>query len=133
LWFDGQAQAAAAFYCSIFPNSKIINDSGVVVNFELNGQPYMGLNGGDLFKFNEAVSFVINCKDQEEINYYWNKLTTDGGSEGNCGWCKDKYGLSWQVVPAILGELMSDPDKGQRVVQAFLKMKKFDIETLENA
>ena len=133
LWFDGQAQAAAAFYCSIFPNSKIINDSGVVVNFELNGQPYMGLNGGDLFKFNEAVSFVINCKDQEEINYYWNKLTTDGGSEGNCGWCKDKYGLSWQVVPAILGELMSDPEKGQRVVQAFLKMKKFDIETLENA
>ena len=133
LWFDGQAQAAAAFYCSIFPNSKIINDSGVVVNFELNGHPYMGLNGGDLFKFNEAVSFVINCKDQEEINYYWNKLTTDGGSEGNCGWCKDKYGLSWQVVPAILGELMSDPDKGQRVVQAFLKMKKFDIETLENA
>jgi len=93
----------------------------------------MGLNGGDLFKFNEAVSFVINCKDQEEINYYWNKLTTDGGSEGNCGWCKDKYGLSWQVVPAILGELMSDPEKGQRVVQAFLKMKKFDIETLENA
>jgi predicted 3-demethylubiquinone-9 3-methyltransferase (glyoxalase superfamily) len=133
LWFDGQAQAAAAFYCSIFPNSKIINDSGVVVNFELNGHPYMGLNGGDLFKFNEAVSFVINCKDQEEINYYWNKLTTDGGSEGNCGWCKDKYGLSWQVVPAILGELMSDPEKGQRVVQAFLKMKKFDIETLENA
>jgi len=133
LWFDGQAQAAAAFYCSIFPNSKIINDSGVVVNFELNGQPYMGLNGGDLFKFNEAVSFVINCKDQEEINYYWNKLTTDGGSEGNCGWCKDKYGLSWQVVPAILGELMSDPEKGQRVVQAFLKMKKFDIETLENS
>jgi len=131
LWFDGQAQAAAAFYCSIFPNSKIINDSGVVVNFELNGQPYMGLNGGDLFKFNEAVSFIINCKDQEEINYYWNKLTTDGGSEGNCGWCKDKYGLSWQVVPAILGELMSDPEKGQRVVQAFLKMKKFDIEILK--
>jgi predicted 3-demethylubiquinone-9 3-methyltransferase (glyoxalase superfamily) len=131
LWFDGQAQAAAAFYCSIFPNSKIINDSGVVVNFELNGHPYMGLNGGDLFKFNEAVSFIINCKDQEEINYYWNKLTTDGGSEGNCGWCKDKYGLSWQVVPAILGELMSDPEKGQRVVQAFLKMKKFDIEILK--
>jgi len=133
LWFDGQAKAAADFYCSIFPNSKIVNDLGSVVNFELNGQPYMGLNGGDLFKFNEAVSFVISCKDQEEIDYYWNKLIANGGSEGNCGWCKDKYGLSWQVVPAILGELMSNPDKGQRVIQAFLKMKKFDIEILKNA
>ncbi len=93
----------------------------------------MGLNGGDLFKFNEAVSFVISCKDQEEIDYYWNNLIANGGSEGNCGWCKDKYGLSWQVVPAILGELMSNPDKGQRVIQAFLKMKKFDIEILKNA
>ncbi len=93
----------------------------------------MGLNDGDLFKFNEAVSFVISCKDQEEIDYYWNNLIANGGSEGNCGWCKDKYGLSWQVVPAILGELMSNPDKGQRVIQAFLKMKKFDIEILKNA
>jgi predicted 3-demethylubiquinone-9 3-methyltransferase (glyoxalase superfamily) len=93
----------------------------------------MGLNGGDLFKFNEAVSFVISCNDQEEIDYYWNNLIANGGSEGNCGWCKDKYGLSWQVVPAILGELMSNPDKGQRVIQAFLKMKKFDIEILKNA
>ena len=133
LWFDGQAKAAADFYCSIFPNSKIVNDSGTVVNFELNGQPYMGLNGGDLFSFNEAVSFVISCKDQEEIDYYWNKLIANGGSEGNCGWCKDKYGLSWQVIPAILGELISSPDKGQRVIQAFLKMKKFDIEALKNA
>jgi len=133
LWFDGQAKAAADFYCSIFPNSKIVNDSGTVVNFELNGQPYMGMNGGDLFNFTEAVSFVITCKDQEEIDYYWNNLIANGGSEGNCGWCKDKYGLSWQVVPAILGELMSSPDKGQRVIQAFLKMKKFDIEILKNA
>jgi len=133
LWFDGQAKAAADFYCSIFPNSKIVNDSGTVVNFELNGQLYMGLNGGDLFKFNEAVSFVISCKDQEEIDYYWNKLIANGGSEGNCGWCKDKYGLSWQVIPAILGELMSNPDKVQQVIQAFLKMKKFDIEILKNA
>jgi len=133
LWFDGQAKAAADFYCSIFPNSKIVNDSGTVVNFELNGQLYMGLNGGDLFKFNEAVSFVISCKDQEEIDYYWNKLIANGGSEGNCGWCKDKYGLSWQVIPAILGELMSNPDKEQQVIQAFLKMKKFDIEILKNA
>jgi len=132
LWFDGQAKAAADFYCSIFPNSKIVNDSGTVVNFELNGQPFMGLNGGDLFKFNEAVSFVISCKDQEEIDYYWNQLIANGGSEGYCGWCKDKYGLSWQVIPAILGELMSSPDKGQLVIQAFLKMKKFDIEILKN-
>ena len=133
LWFDGQAREAAEFYCSIFPNAKIISDSGTVVNFELNGQSYMGLNGGNLFKFNEAVSFVISCKDQEEIDVYWNKLTADGGVEGNCGWCKDKYGLSWQVVPAILGELMATPNKGQRVVKAFLKMKKFDIESLINA
>jgi predicted 3-demethylubiquinone-9 3-methyltransferase (glyoxalase superfamily) len=133
LWFDGQARAAAEFYCSIFQNSRIISDSGTVINFEINGQPYMGLNGGDLFKFNEAVSFVISCKDQEEIDFYWNKLIADGGSEGNCGWCKDKFGLSWQVVPTILGELMANPDKGQRVIQVFLKMKKFDIEALKNA
>jgi predicted 3-demethylubiquinone-9 3-methyltransferase (glyoxalase superfamily) len=133
LWFNGQARAAADFYCSIFPNSKIIHDSGLVVNFELNGEFFMGLNGGDKFKFNEAVSLVIPCKDQEEIDYYWYKLIADGGQESMCGWCKDKYGLSWQVVPAILGELMSNPEKGQRVVQAFLKMKKFDIEALKNA
>lgn len=133
LWFDGQARAAADFYCAIFPNSKILNDSGMVVNFELDGQFFMGLNGGDRFKFNEAVSYVITCENQEEIDYYWNNLIADGGQEGNCGWCKDKFGFSWQVVPSILGELMSNPEKGQRVVQAFLKMKKFDIETLQNA
>ena len=133
LWFDGQAKAAAEFYCSIFPNSKIINDSGMVVNFELNGQFFMGLNGGPHFKFNEAVSFVIPCADQTEIDHYWNKLTADGGKEGNCGWCKDRFGLSWQVVPTILGQLMSDPKNGARVVQAFMKMKKFDIATLKNA
>jgi len=93
----------------------------------------MGLNGGDMFKFNEAVSFVISCKDQEEIDYYWNKLISDGGQESMCGWCKDKFGLSWQVVPTILVQLMSDPEKGQRVVQAFMKMRKFDIEALQNA
>lgn len=133
LWFDGQARTAADFYCSVFPNSKIINDSGMVVNFELNGQFFMGLNGGPHYKFNEAVSFVITCKDQQEIDRYWHQLTADGGSEGQCGWCKDKFGLSWQVVPAILGELMSNPEKGQRVAQAFMKMKKFDIEALQNA
>lgn len=105
----------------------------MVVNFELNGQFFMGLNGGDNFKFNEAVSFVIECKDQEEIDHYWNNLTADGGEESMCGWCKDKFGLWWQVVPAILGELMSDPAKAPRVVQAFMKMRKFDIEGIKNA
>ena len=133
LWFDGQARAAADFYCTIFPDSKIISDSGMVVNFELNGQSFMGLNGGDNFQFNEAVSFVIPCKDQEEIDHYWYKLIADGGHESMCGWCKDKFGLSWQVVPTILGELMSNPESGQRVVQAFMKMRKFDIEELQNA
>lgn len=133
LWFDGQARAAADFYCSIFPNSAILNDNGMVVNFELNGQLYMGLNGGDSFKFNEAVSFVVTCENQEEIDYYWEKIIAEGGSEGNCGWCKDKFGLSWQIVPSILQKLMSDPEKRQSVLQAFLKMKKFDIQTLINS
>ena len=132
LWFDGRAREAAEFYCSIFPDSKIINDSGMVVNFELRGQLFMGLNGGNNFTFNEAVSFVIPCKDQNEIDHYWYKLIA-GGSEGNCGWCKDKFGLSWQVIPAMLGELMSNPANNQRVMQAFRKMKKFDIEALKNA
>ncbi len=132
LWFDGQARAAADFYCTIFPNSKNISDSGMVVIFELNGKRFMGLNGGPNFKFNEAVSFVIPCENQDEIDHYWNKLTADGGQESQCGWLKDKYGLSWQVVPSMLGELMSNPEKGQKVVQVFLKMKKFDIETLKN-
>ena len=105
----------------------------MVVNFELNGQFFMGLNGGNNFKFNEAVSFVIPCKDQNEIDHYWNSLISDGGSEGNCGWCRDKFGISWQVVPTILGELMSNPNNGQRVMQALIKMKKFEIETLKNA
>jgi predicted 3-demethylubiquinone-9 3-methyltransferase (glyoxalase superfamily) len=133
LWFDGQARAAADFYSTIFPNSKIINDSGMVVTFELDGQFFMGLNGGDNLKFNEAVSFVIPCKDQAEIDHYWYKLIANGGAESQCGWCKDKFGLSWQVVPAILGQLMSNPESGHRVVQAFMKMKKFDIEALKNA
>lgn len=93
----------------------------------------MGLNGGSEFKFNEAVSFVVDCKSQEEIDYYWSRLTADGGSEDKCGWLKDKFGVSWQVVPTILPKLLSDPEKAQRVIQAFMKMKKFDIKTLENA
>jgi predicted 3-demethylubiquinone-9 3-methyltransferase (glyoxalase superfamily) len=133
LWFDGQAKAAAEFYCSIFPNSKITDENPMVVKWELDGKPFMGLNGGPMFKFNEAVSFVIDCETQEEIDYYWNRLVTNGGAESQCGWCKDQFGVSWQVVPKILGKLMADPEKGQRVVAAFMKMKKFDIQTLINA
>ncbi len=133
LWFNNQAREAADFYCSVFPDSRIINDAGMVVNFELNGQYFMALNGGDMYKFNEAVSFVIPCKNQEEIDHYWDQLTADGGSEGRCGWCKDKFGLSWQVVPEILSQLMSNPENRSRVMQAFMKMNKFDIEALKNA
>ena len=132
LWFDGQARQAAEFYCSVFKNSKIISDNPMVVIFELNGRKFMGLNGGPHFKFNEAISFVVNCADQQEIDYYWDQLTK-GGEESMCGWLKDKFGVSWQIVPAILGELMNDPERGQRVMQAFMKMKKFDIATLLKA
>jgi predicted 3-demethylubiquinone-9 3-methyltransferase (glyoxalase superfamily) len=133
LWFDGQAKAAAAFYCSIFSNSKIIDENPMVVKWEMNGNQFMGLNGGPQFKANEAVSFVVDCENQAEIDYFWNELTADGGEEGQCGWCKDKFGVSWQVVPKILGQLMAHPDKGQRVIAAFMQMKKFDIAALQNA
>lgn len=133
LWFDGKAQEAAKFYCSIFKDSKITADNQLVVSFELNGTKFIGLNGGPHYKFNEAVSFVIDCDTQEEIDYYWNKLTADGGSEDQCGWCKDKFGVSWQVVPTILPKLLSDPEKAQKVIPVYMKMKKFDIRTLENA
>ncbi len=132
LWFDGQAKAAAEFYCTIFPNSKITNENPLVVIWELNGKQFMGLNGGPQFKHSEAVSFVINCDTQEEIDHYWYSLIADGGREDMCGWCKDKFGVSWQVVPSKLGEWMSQPVKSERVIEAFMKMKKFDIATLEN-
>lgn len=133
LWFDQQAKEAATFYCAIFPNSKITHDSPVVVNCELNEQVLMLLNGGPTFKQTEAVSLVIECKDQEEIDFYWNSLIADGGNESQCGWCKDKFGVSWQVVPDCMGELMSTPEKAQRVTAAFMKMKKLDLEILKNA
>jgi len=133
LWFDGQAQAAAQFYCSVFKNSKITADNQMIVIFELNGQKFMGLNGGPEFKFNEAVSFVVDCETQEEIDHLWNKLISDGGKEGNCGWLKDKFGVSWQIVPTILPKLLSNPDKAKNVMEAYMKMKKFDIEKLKNA
>lgn len=132
LWFDGKAKEAAEFYCRVFENSGIISENPWVVIFELNGKKFMGLNGGPKFKFTEAVSFVIECEDQKEIDTYWEKLTA-GGEESMCGWLKDRYGLSWQVVPKILGTLMNDPQRAPRVMQAFLKMKKFDIETLLKA
>jgi predicted 3-demethylubiquinone-9 3-methyltransferase (glyoxalase superfamily) len=132
LWFNNNAFEAAEFYCSVFTNSKITSNTPMVVSFELNGQQFMGLNGGPHFTFNEAVSFVVECDTQEEIDYFWNKLTV-GGSESMCGWLKDKYGVSWQIVPRILGQLMADANRSQRVVQAFMKMKKFDIDTLLKA
>ena len=132
LWFDGQAQAAAAFYCKIFKNSRITADNQMVVTFELNGKKFMGLNGGPQFKFTEAISIVVDCETQDEIDYYWKSLA-DGGSEGMCGWLKDKFGMSWQIVPTILPELLSDPDKAQKVMQVYMKMKKFDIQALKDA
>ena len=132
LWFDGQAKTAANFYCSIFKNSKVTVDTPMVVNFELNGKKFMGLNGGPQYKFSPATSFVVECETQEEIDFYWEKLG-DGGIYNQCGWLDDKFGVSWQIVPAILGKLMADPEKSERVMQAFLKMKKFEIEKLINA
>lgn len=132
LWFDGKAKEAASFYCSIFKNSKITFDSPMVVKFELNGMEYMGLNGGPIFRFTEAVSLVIECETQEEIDYYWGKLT-EGGNESMCGWLKDKYGMSWQVVPNIIGKLMSDPKKAIRVMEVIQNMRKLDIAALVNA
>ncbi len=131
-WFDNKAKEAATFYCSIFPNSRILSENPVVVMFELNGNKFMGLNGGPNFKFNESVSFVINCDDQNELDHFWNSLT-EGGEESMCGWLKDQYGVSWQVVPSILGQLMNDPERAGRVTNAFLKMRKMDIQTLLEA
>jgi len=133
LWFDGQAQPAAKFYCEIFKDSKILSDNQMVVSFELTGRHFIGLNAGPQFKFNEAVSFVVECDTQDEIDNYWEKETADGGSEGSCGWLKDKFGVSWQIVPSVLPQLLSNPKKAQNVMQAYMKMKKFNIEELETA
>jgi predicted 3-demethylubiquinone-9 3-methyltransferase (glyoxalase superfamily) len=146
LWFDTEGEEAAKFYTSVFPNSKIVDiarygsagprPEGTVmtVSFELDGHKFVALNGGPQFTFNEAISFEVSCKDQEEVDAYWSKLS-EGGEEGPCGWLKDKYGLSWQIVPTVLVELLADPDreKSQRVMQAMLKMKKIEIDALERA
>jgi predicted 3-demethylubiquinone-9 3-methyltransferase (glyoxalase superfamily) len=134
LWFDSQAEEAAKFYCSIFKDSRILHTSPMIVTFEILGQRFMGLNGGPRFKFTEAISFFINCKDQQEVDYYWDRLSASG-EESMCGWLKDKYGLCWQVIPDALGELMSspEPDRAQRVMQAMLKMRKIDVAVLQEA
>ena len=133
LWYDGKAKEAAEYYFSIFKDSKITSENPMVVTFEINGSKFMGLNGGPMFSFNEAVSFIVTCDTQEEIDMYWNKLIANGGNESMCGWLKDKYGMSWQIVPGSLGKLMSNPAKGERVMQALLKMKKLDLKVLEEA
>jgi predicted 3-demethylubiquinone-9 3-methyltransferase (glyoxalase superfamily) len=138
LWFDGQAEDAAKFYVSVFKDGKLgkpmLGPDGkvLVMSFEIQGQEFDALNGGPQFKFNESVSFTIHCKDQKEVDYYWDKLTSGGGQESMCGWLKDKYGLSWQVVPDVLLELMRGP-KMPKVMEAFMKMRKFDIAALKRA
>jgi len=146
LWFDDQAEEAATLYTSLFPNSKINKvtrygevgpgKAGTVmtVDFELNGRPFVALNGGPHYTFSEAVSFVVNCETQEEVDRYWERLS-EGGQEQPCGWLKDRFGLSWQVVPTVLVELLSDPDpeKSQRVMAAMLQMSKIEIEPLRRA
>jgi predicted 3-demethylubiquinone-9 3-methyltransferase (glyoxalase superfamily) len=152
LWFDSNAEEAAKFYTSIFKNSKIgkISRYGkegyeihgkpkgtvLTVEFELNGHTFTALNGGPTFKFNEAISFQVRCKSQEEVDYYWEKLSQDGDEKAQqCGWLKDKYGVSWQIVPVVLGKMLQDRDsrKSERVMKALLQMKKLDIEALKKA
>ncbi len=146
LWFDNQAEEAANFYVSIFKNSKILKiarhgEAGtgtqgdvMTVEFQLDGQKFVALNGGPRFKFTEAISFVVDCKTQQEVDEFWEKLS-EGGEESMCGWLKDKYGLSWQIVPTVLTELLQDKDakKSKRVMEAMLQMKKIDIKTLKKA
>ena len=146
LWFDGQAEQAAAFYVSLFPNSRIVNvtrcgDAGpgpkgtaMTVLFELDGRPFIALNGGPHFKFTEAISFSVSCDGQEEVDRYWAALT-EGGEEGRCGWLKDRWGLSWQVTPTALGQMLSDPDpvRSRRAMESMLTMKKIDIAALRRA
>jgi predicted 3-demethylubiquinone-9 3-methyltransferase (glyoxalase superfamily) len=146
LWFDTQAEEAANFYISVFPRSRIVNvlhytDAGprepgmvMTVEFELDGERFVGINGGPDFTFDEAVSFLVNCETQDEVDYYWERLS-EGGQEGPCGWLKDKFGLSWQVVPTGMDELFADPDpeRARRAMEAMLKMGKLDIAALRRA
>jgi predicted 3-demethylubiquinone-9 3-methyltransferase (glyoxalase superfamily) len=145
LWFDNQAEEAANYYVSIFKNSRVTNvsrygDTGpgpkgsvMVAEFELDGQQFTALNGGPRFKFTEAISLVVNCENQAEVDYYWEKLSGDGGQEVVCGWLKDKYGLSWQVVPVRVFELLSDPATSDRVMAAVMEMTKIELSKIEQA
>jgi predicted 3-demethylubiquinone-9 3-methyltransferase (glyoxalase superfamily) len=147
LWFDSEAEQAAKFYVGIFKNSKIgkiahyredgprPKDSVMTVEFTLDRVDFVALNGGPQFKFTEAISFSVNCETQDEIDYFWEKLSADGGSTGRCGWLKDKFGLSWQVNPVFLGDMLADPDAGKanRVMKAMMEMDKIDIAALEKA
>ena len=147
LWYDGKAEEAAKLYTSIFPNSKILSvkhwgegspfpkDQAMTVTFELDGRRFHAMDADPQFKFTEATSMFVNCSSQEEVDNYWNKLTADGGQESMCGWLKDKYGLSWQIIPTALMEMMSDEDpaKAGRTMQAMMKMKKIDIAVLKKA
>ena len=147
LWYDDKAEEAMNFYVSIFENSKVLRvtrygetgpgpkGSVMTAEFQLEGQEFVALNGGPHFKFDEAISFVVNCETQEEVDYFWDKLTADGGAESQCGWLKDKFGLSWQIVPTILPELLQnkDAEKSHRVMLAMMQMKKIDIATLKRA
>jgi predicted 3-demethylubiquinone-9 3-methyltransferase (glyoxalase superfamily) len=147
IWFDNQGEDAANFYVSVFPNSKIVEvlkhteagpgepGSALLVYFELDGQPYSALNGGPMFQLSEAISFEIDCKDQAEVDYYWNALTADGGEESMCGWLKDKFGVSWQVVPTEFMEMANGPDpvKSNAMIEAMYKMRKLDLATLRAA
>jgi predicted 3-demethylubiquinone-9 3-methyltransferase (glyoxalase superfamily) len=141
LWFDDQAEEAMNFYTSVFKNSRVLGvNSGpdgraLSVNFELEGQEFIALNAGPQFKFNEAISFFVDCRTQQEVDELWEKLIAGGGEESMCGWLKDRYGLSWQIIPSALGEMLGDPDpvKAQRVMQAMLQMRKIDIAGLKEA
>ena len=140
LWYDSQAEDAMNLYASIFPNAKVGNvnragDRVMSVDFELEGQKFMALNGGPMYKFNESVSFFVSCESQAEIDHYWAKLTADGGEPGRCGWLKDKFGLSWQIVPKSLGTFLgsADPARAKRVVDTFMQMSKLDVQKLQTA
>nr|WP_294794337.1 VOC family protein [uncultured Mucilaginibacter sp.] len=140
LWFDNNAEEAMNFYVSVFSDAKIggvhkVGDKVLTASFTINGQEFMVLNGGPLFKFNESVSFYVNCADQSEVDYFWEKLTADGGKESQCGWLKDKFGLSWQIVPQMLGSVLWGPDAAgsQRAMQAMMQMGKLDIAKLQAA
>ncbi len=132
LWFNHNAQEAVQYYCSIFKNAKVLSDNGMVVMFELNDTKFMALNGGAQFEFNESISMVLNCEGQEEVDHYWNALTANGGTESQCGWLKDKFGVSWQIVPIELMACIGNDDAEIRsyAIQEMLKMKKIEIHKL---